>query len=93
MIEKLQAKFRILKDWIIVRDNDGEYTGQVHCNWKERKAVICPWGAGEEPDDYILHEILHICMGEISYNQKLYKKRREAEELFVQDLCMMACDD
>jgi hypothetical protein len=84
--ENWQSKFRILKDWTIVKQKDDEYTGQVHCDWKARKAVICPWGSGEEADDYELHEILHICMGEIMYNRK---PRREAEELFVQDLCTL----
>ncbi len=86
-IKYWQSKFRILKEWKIVYQKDDEYTGQVHCNWKARDAVICPWGSGEESTDYILHEILHICMGEILYNQKPYRKRRKAEELFVQDLC------
>ena len=87
MIEYWQSKFRILDEWTIVAQKDGEYTGQVHLNASDKKAIICPWGVGKEADDYILHELLHICMSEILYNRKPYREQREAEELFVQDLC------
>ena len=96
-----QSKFRILKDWTIERFDGQEsfrvledfsiepiiYTGQVHLNPKDKEACICPWSTDEEePEDYILHEILHICMMEIE-NKETYKERRDAEELFVRDLC------
>lgn len=83
-----QSKFKILKGWAIEYTKDDEYTGQVHLDPSNKKADICPWGSGEEASDYILHELLHICMRCIS-DQNTYKKRREAEELFVQDLCII----
>lgn len=83
-----KSKFRILKDWNIslCEDEDSEYTGQCCQNTKTKMAEIFPWGEGEEEKDYIFHELVHICMADIR-DKKPYKKRRESEELFVQDLC------
>jgi hypothetical protein len=85
-IEYWQSKFRVLEDWSIVIEEDGGYKGQVHLNADDRKACVCPWESEEEPEDYILHETLHICMIEIESGET-YKERRRVEELFVQDLC------
>jgi hypothetical protein len=107
-IKYWQPKFRILKDWTIERIKEQEsfqvledlsvepviYTGQVHLNAEDKEACICPWSTdGEkEPEDYILHELLHICMIEIE-NKKTYKEQRAAEELFVRDLCTVIYND
>jgi len=92
-IKYWQSKFRILENWAITSEEDGKYTGQVHLNTEDKEACICPWDTNEEePEDYILHEILHICMIEIE-NKETYKEQREAEELFVQDLCTIIYND
>jgi hypothetical protein len=91
-IEYWQSKFRILKGWSIVTEEGEEYRGQVHLNADNRKAYVCPWESEEEPEDYILHEILHICMIEIEKGET-HKERRRAEELFVRDLCTIIYDE
>jgi len=106
-IKYWQSKFRVLEDWTIeyiekqesfrvLKDLSIEpiiYTGQVHLNGQDKEACICPWSTDEEeePEDYILHELLHICMLEIE-NKETYKEQREAEELFVRDLCTVIYD-
>jgi hypothetical protein len=81
-----KSKFRILDKWNIRLLDDDAYTGMCGFNIKTKAADIYPWGDNKEAEDYILHELLHICMAELR-SLKSYKKKREAEELFVQDLC------
>jgi len=88
-IKLWQSKFRILKDWDIQYSDDNDWTGG--CNFGTNKAEIFPWGQGEVPNDYIFHEIIHICLGAIRNNNTI-KEKREAEELFVQDLCIIMGD-
>lgn len=83
-----KRKFRILKDWNIELVNYDNYTGTCGINNETKYAEIFPWGEGIEEKDYLLHELIHICISHIE-SRKTYKERRTAEELFVQDLCLL----
>ncbi|MCK5615196.1 hypothetical protein KAR91_75735 [Candidatus Pacearchaeota archaeon] len=83
-INRVQLLFRILDGWKIHWVEEEEYKG--HCCINEELKIADVYEYGEnEPEDYIFHEIVHICMKEV--NHGIYKERREKEELFVQDLC------
>lgn len=90
-IKRLQAKFRILDEWRISYNARGERKGQASINPETMNAEIYAWGDDDIPDDYILHEILHICCRYLMYvkSKGLYLVGREVEEAFVQDLCML----
>jgi len=79
-----QPKFRLLEGWNIDFD-DGIYTGQSAHGVKKKLGTIYDWGSGRMPKDYIFHEILHFAMAVVR-EAKPYLKRREAEEILVQDL-------
>lgn len=96
LILEYQNKFRILKDYKITYDNESEYKLQSFVNSELKEAVI--YGCDIIDNDcfmffnekfkierYIFHEMIHICMREIM-DEKSYKKKRNKEELFVQDL-------
>jgi hypothetical protein len=89
-IDYWKSKFRILADWEILYDENTDYTGRGHHVAKTKKAAIFPWGEGEQEEDYIYHEILHICQCHLRYLYETaadYKIWREAEEKYVQDVC------
>ena len=89
ILEQVTSQFRILKDWKIAVEADGEYKGQVHINVIDKVAIICPWELdSEQPKNYILHELLHVCLRAIICNMSI-SGRRKAEEEFVQDLCSL----
>ena len=85
LIEKYQSFFRVLKDWKIEYKDDGIYYDQCATNANKKSAWIYPVSVDTDFNDYIFHEILHICQTEIRKGK--YMDRREKEELFVQDLC------
>jgi len=86
-INKFKKYFTILKDWKIVYNISTEYTGRCYGVAKTKQAEIYPYSSTDEkqPLDYIFHEIVHICIKEITYGTN--KEKREKEELFIQDLC------
>lgn len=87
-IEVYKKHFRILINWDIKFEDDGVYYGQCCAVKETRKAAIYPYDKYiKTPDDYIFHEIIHICMKEIRIG--VYKERREKEELYIQDLCKL----
>jgi len=91
-ISSLQKKIRILKDWKIICIKDQKYSGQATILPSKRKAVIYKWGDSKEPKDYLLHELLHCAIRELltrMNGKKIAGKIREAEETFVQDLCLL----
>lgn len=79
-IDKYQKKFRVLNDWKITFLNDGEHYSQSSHNIKRKIAIIYPFFEKKAPNDYILHEVLHIAFQEAQTS-------REKEEMFVQDIC------
>ncbi|MDD5649987.1 MAG: hypothetical protein PHF86_06165 [Candidatus Nanoarchaeia archaeon] len=97
--EKLAAlanNFRILSDWKIVYDSDSQYKGHCCKNVKTKKATVYAWYSDEkEPEDYLVHEVLHIAIAQVIYSFKHehYEKAREKEELLIQDICklMFSC--
>ena len=85
LIKKYQSMFRILTKWKIEYIDDGTYYDQCATHSTKRIAGIYPVSVNTDFDDYVFHEILHICQTEIRRGR--YKDKREKEELFVQDLC------
>ena len=83
-INELRQHFRILQGWEISLNNDSKYKAQMCANVQKKMAVIYGWPDDEVPEDYILHELMHICL-RVIHHPKGYK--REAEELFIQDVC------
>lgn len=77
--------FRILHDWKIEEGVVGDYEAQVIVDDRKKTAIICPWGEGEPPADYLFHEVLHVALR--AY--RLKKRRKGAEETLVQDLCVL----
>ena len=79
-IADLQSKFRLLNDWEICMEGYPEHSGHCIVNLERKKAIIEIWhGDIEEPDDYILHELLHIAIRAV--------QNRNNEEVLVQDIC------
>jgi hypothetical protein len=91
-IRHWQSKFRILKHWKIRYDRRSEYQGWCHFCERKKIAITTPlksWrGRPGTPDDYFLHEVLHIAMREVGLHRK-HRVRRENEEWLVQDLCKL----
>ncbi len=82
--------FRILQDWVFTDGNNPQYFASINVHPSESKVVIYPYGDGE-PDDYVLHELLHICilaLHRIKKNES-HATYRESEEQFVQDVCQL----
>lgn len=89
LIEFYQTHFRIICDYKIEYDYNSKYKLQCNINFDKKEATIFGidkfYNKEVDKEDYILHEILHICMKEI-LEETDYSKRREKEEMFVQDL-------
>ena len=85
-INHIRRYFRVLEGWEIHFNKESKCKCQCVANPKTKTAVIydCDWNGGEVPKDYVLHELLHICLREI-HHEKGFKKKKE--ELFIQDLC------
>jgi hypothetical protein len=77
-IEDLRSKFRNFSGWTIEYDTTAEYKSQS-CICVEQKRATIYEGEPCCGEDYLLHEMLHIAF--------LASQGREAEEIFVQDLC------
>lgn len=86
---EIVAAFNLLKDWTIECDLASEYKGQCSFDPTTKRAVIYGWSGGKEPDDYFLHEILHVLIKDVVYSHATtpYKVAREREELLVRDIC------
>jgi len=79
-IKHWQSKFRALKDWKITVCHNA-VVGNACC-WEEsrKRAKIYIWIGGEQPSDYVFHEMLHIAFSAIKNNVS-------SEEIFIQDVC------
>ena len=84
-LHKLIRQFRILNDWDIKMVKDKEYAGQISINPKKKQAILYDWH-GIAPNDFYLHEILHVALRELRCT-KINKAYREIEEQLVQDIC------
>lgn len=88
VIKKYQDQFRILKNWKISMVDGTVYYNQCSVNTDNREAAIYTrTSIIDDIDEYIFHEMLHICQFELKIGE--YKERREKEELYVQDLCVI----
>jgi hypothetical protein len=91
-LANIVKKIRILSDWKIEYDSDSQYKGHCCKNVKTKKATVYTWYSDEkEPEDYLVHEVLHIAMAQVIYSFKHehYEKAREKEELLIQDICKL----
>jgi hypothetical protein len=78
-----QSRFRLLEKWAIDFDTKSEYKDQ--CCMGTGKATIYGSSDPKMPKEYIFHELLHIAWSCVR-QAKPYAKRRENEEILVQDL-------
>jgi hypothetical protein len=92
ILKIIRCRFRILSNWTITLNSHpkGKYTDRVNWNNKDKVANIFPLTKGVDFEDYILHEILHICQAEL--NRGSIKEKREKEELYIIDLTKWARD-
>lgn len=81
--------FRIISDWSITLEAHpkGKYTDRVNWNNRTKIANIFPLTKDYDFENYIFHEILHVCQAEL--NRGSIKEKREKEEIFVVDLCRL----
>lgn len=88
LIQELQSRFRILEDWMIEYDSAEDYSGSCSVGIECRTASIYQPPKTVDLRKYVLHELLHIAFAEVRRYEN-YKERRAAEEMLVQDLCML----
>jgi len=85
-ISEAKNKFRILKDWIIIPNDEGIYSGQICINEKKRVAELFLWIKDDNPpDDFYIHEMLHVAFKALKALPR--KNKYDAEEELVQDIC------
>lgn len=89
ILEFYKNHFRIINNWNITLNAHPKmkYTNRVNWNNKTKEANIFPCTKEIFFDDYIFHEVLHICQAELSRGS--IKEKREKEEMFVVDLCRL----
>ena len=83
---KYKGYFRVLEHWDFVWISGSEYKGQITPNVRTKTAYVYEYGE-DEPDDFIFHEMLHVCLREIRSGTS--KEQYEKEEMLVQDLCKL----
>jgi hypothetical protein len=81
IVKILVKNFRVLNDWEIEYDDNSNYKGQCCCNLETKCATIYGWGSEKRPDDYLIHEVLHVAF------RSAVAMGKEGEELFIQDVC------
>ena len=84
-LQQLRNKFRLLDNWDIRYVTDSKYKGQVSINTETKRADIYSWVNEEEtPEDFLLHELLHIACRE---SKSADGDWHEKEEVLIQDIC------
>jgi hypothetical protein len=86
-IKRLQKHLKILDKWIIEYDSKSIYKGQCSWNVDTKKAIIYKFrnGSGRIPQDYIIHELLHIANAEV-FSGKTNKEQKKEEKL-IKAIC------
>ena len=86
ILEQLKGKFRILKDVEVLYCEHKEISMCCNVSNSGEMATIYTYDPNSECsiEEYLLHELLHICVGVIRKTE--YPDWKEKEELFVQDL-------
>ena len=82
-IKELRKDLRLLKDWDITVSRDEIYKGQITTNPKKKKACLYEWEGNDEPEDFLVHEMLHLCIRSLFRSNDQY----EDEEILIQDIC------
>lgn len=94
LINDLQSKIRILKDWKINYVDDAEYKAQISIDITTKIADLYDWGKEDIPKDYFIHEMLHCALREFnSLDRRKGIELRNKEEELVQDICMILYPD
>lgn len=76
--------FSCLDKWKIEYPEDTLYRQETTCNiaLHGKKATIYPWGEGEEPQDYLFHEQLHLAIKDL-----MAEYSHDKEETLIQEIC------
>lgn len=92
-IYSVTKQFRILRGWKIKQSRSKRYFAQSTSFPKTKTATIYQWwGEGKQPDDYVLHEVLHIAFRALeNMDKRKIKERRDVEEKLIQDICRVVC--
>ena len=81
-IKNLQKLFDLsLKDWKIEYETKSDDKAKVFKNPKLKIATIYSYN-GKRPNDFILHEILHIIIADLLHDYNI-----EKEEQIIQSIC------
>lgn len=90
----LVRRFRILRGWRVRWDKSGTMYGQAAVFPKKRQAWIFPWGEkSDEPQDFLLHEVLHCAIGALTtMDRRKPKELKQAEEYLIRDICGVFLD-
>lgn len=79
----------ILKGWRVHFEVNSRYKAQCFHSEKKRSSRICDWGKKGVPEDYVFHEMLHICLKVL--RMKKWRERCELEEKLVSYLSHHIC--
>jgi hypothetical protein len=91
MISVNKSDFRLLKKWKVRKENRCKNKGKVRFDIHDKKAIIYVHDK-PIPDDFFLHEYLHIALQEYSSIRRGSKKAYDAEETLIQDICRIVRD-
>jgi hypothetical protein len=91
MIDVRKSDFRLLKNWKVRRERRCRDKGKVCFDIRRKKATIY---VHEEPvpEDFFLHEYLHVALQELLSIRKGSKKAYDSEEILIQDICRIVRD-
>lgn len=92
-VNKLKNHFRILKSWKVKYRSPSKQNNCLSGIWPNtQSAWIYGWDKhrGKRPDDFLVHELLHVCAKALIWiDRRHHKKYHEMEEQFVQDICQI----
>lgn len=88
-LQQIKSRFRCLKAWhVTLAPKNSKYHACVTIHPTKPQAIVYRWEIeSAEPEDFKLHEILHVAFEAIRRLPK--NNRREAEELLIQDICSL----
>jgi len=84
-VREWQSRFDILRNWEIRFCHLSEHKGKVTTNPDLPVATFFPWPDANVPEDFYLHEMLHLALRQ--YKRIPEAEDFDAEERLVQDIC------
>jgi hypothetical protein len=89
-IRHWQGMFRILRGWKIGAEfSRSNFGTSISCHLSKRHWIFT-WDKknGPQPQEYVMHEVLHACeCALVHMDKRSPKELKQAWEMFVQDLC------